>query len=79
VGRQKAAATFLRCIRWVACASGSEKVLIISTQPRSGPSSPASSRMVRARASHPLSTAHSPMTFPVIQATVRAARPAAML
>jgi hypothetical protein len=52
---------------------------MISTQPRSGPSSPASSRMVRALANHPLCTAHSPKTFPVIQATIRAARPAAML
>jgi hypothetical protein len=51
---------------------------MISTQPRSGRSSPASSRMVTARANQPLCTAQSPKTFPVIQATARAARPAAM-
>jgi hypothetical protein len=36
-----------------ACASGSSKALMTSTQPCSGPSSPACWRMVRARASHP--------------------------
>ena len=51
---------------------------MISTQPRSGRSSPASSRMLTARANQPLCTAQSPKTFPVIQATARAARPAAM-
>ena len=45
---------------------------MISTQPCSGPSSPASSRMRCARANQPLWTAQSPNTFPVIQATVRA-------
>jgi hypothetical protein len=59
-------------------ASGSENALMICTQPCSGPSSPASSSSVRARASHPLRTAQSPRTLPVIQASVRAARPAAM-
>ena len=41
---------------------------MISTQPCSGRSSPASSSMVRARANQPLWTAQSPSTLPVIHA-----------
>jgi hypothetical protein len=51
---------------------------MISTQPRSGLSSPASSRIRKARANQPLWTAQLPKTLPVIQATILAVRPAAM-
>jgi hypothetical protein len=61
---------------WTSC---SEKALMISTQPCSGPSSPASSSRLRARASQPLRTAQSPSTLPVMEAAVRAARPAARI
>jgi hypothetical protein len=58
--------------------SGSAKASWIRAQPCSELSSPTSARMLRNRPSHPLCTAHSPSTFPTIQDTVRAARPAAM-
>jgi hypothetical protein len=59
--------------------SRSDRDPMTSTRPRSGRSSPASSKMVRARASHPFSTAQSPNTLPAIQATMHATRPAAVV